>query len=195
MSMELTDFKDFYIDLNGDVKVSSNKNNNVAKFLTTTDKPSSEYLIADTIEQLKNEVGNINLMFDFSDKNLFKQYSIKTDGSGNIVGIKVYGDYNKNVDGLNYILIGYDINSLGYDEDLYFMASIENVKSFIEKNSLVYEIKKFDTHLPYLYSVKKNAKGEVVNFKTYYSVIDNVKIYTSQFVPSIELMKQNFKFN
>ena len=34
--MEITDFKDFYIDLNGDVKATVESN--VAKFLTTKDK-------------------------------------------------------------------------------------------------------------------------------------------------------------
>jgi hypothetical protein len=193
--MEITDFKDFYIDLNGDVKASINNDNSVAKFLTTTDKPNSQYLVADNIEQLKDEIANINSMFDISDKKIFKQYSIKTDNSGNVVGIKVYGDYSKNTGGFDYILIGYDINSLAHEEDLYFMGSIESVNNFIEENSLVYEIKKFDSHLPYLYSVKRNEKGEIINFKTYYSIIDNVKIYTSQIIPSIELIKQSLKFN
>jgi hypothetical protein len=192
--MEITDFKDFYIDLDGDVKASTNDENSVAKFLTTTEKLSSQYFVAETIEELKEKIQDINYMFDVSDKNLLKQYSIKSDNNGNVVGVKVYGDYSEKNDELEYILIGYDINSLGYEKDFYFMGSVDAVNRFIKKNSLVYEIKKFDTHLPYLYSVKKNENGEIINFKTYYSVIDNVQIYTNKIVPTISLIKQTLKF-
>jgi hypothetical protein len=131
-------------------------------------------------------------MFDLSDKNLLKQYSIKTDINGNVVGIKVYGDYDNNEDGFDYVLIGYDINSLGYETDSYFMASGDAVNNFIKKNSLVYEVKQFETHKPFLFSIKKNENNEITNFKTYYAVNENVILYTKGVVPNI---KQNLKFS
>lgn len=188
--MEITDFKDFYIDLNGDVKASID-DNRVAKFLTTSDKPNSQYFVAENFNELQNRVHEVNAMFDLSDKNLLRQYSIKTDNIGNVTGIKVYGDYDSNQDGFNYILIGYDITSLGYETDFYFIASVEDVNKFIQKNSLVYGIKKFESHQPFLYSIKKNENGEITNFKTYYAINENVTLYTNGIVPSL---KQNLKF-
>jgi hypothetical protein len=188
--MEITDFKDFYIDLNGDVKASIN-DNSVAKFLTTTEKLNSQYFVAETFNELQERVHDVNAMFDLSDKNLLKQYSIKTDNNGDNIGIKVYGDHDGNQDGFNFILIGYDINSLGYEIDFYFMGSVDNVNEFIKKNSLVYEIKQFETHEPFLFSVKKNENGEITNFKTYYVIKENVMLYTKGIVPNL---KQTLKF-
>ncbi len=189
--MEITDFKDFYIDLNGDVKASIN-DNSVARFLTTTDKSNSQYFVANNFNELEERVHEVNAMFDLSDKNLLKQYSVKTDVNGNVTGIKVYADHDSNQDGFDYLLIGYDITSLGYETDFYFMASVNDVIEFIKKNSLVYEIKQFETHQPFLFSVKKNEIGEITNFKTYYAINENVILYTKGIVPNV---KQNLKFS
>jgi hypothetical protein len=189
--MEITDFKDFYIDLNGDVKASIS-DNSVARFLTTTDKPNSQYFVADNFNELQERVHEVNAMFDLSDKNLLKQYSVKTDVNGNVIGIKLYGDHDSNQDGFDYILIGYDITSLGYETDFYFMASVGDVNNFIKKKSLVYEIKQFETHEPFLFSVKKNENGEITNFKTYYAIKENVILYTKGIVPNL---KQTLKFS
>lgn len=187
--MEITDFKDFYIDLNGDVKATVESN--VAKFLTTKDKLNSEYQLTNIFTELHDKVSAINTEFELDLEKVLRQYSLKTDIDGNINGIKVYYDYN-NVDGeINYVLMGYDITSTSIDVDYYFLAPIEAVKSFIESNKLVYEIKSYETHKPFLYSVKKNEMGEIINFKTYYALNENVRFYDQNVIPAL---KQTLKF-
>ena len=187
--MEITDFKDFYIDLNGDVKATVEAN--VAKFLTTKDKLNSEYLLANLFIELRDKVSDINAQFELDSDKVLRQYSLKTDIDGNVNGIKVYYDYN-NIDGdINYVLMGYDITSTKIDVDYYFLAPVDAVKAFIETNNLVYEIKSYDTHQPFLYSVKKNESGDIINFKTYYALNDNVRFYDQNVIPAL---KQTLKF-
>jgi hypothetical protein len=188
--MEITDFKDFYIDLNGDVKASIN-DNGIAKFLTTNSKSNSQYFVANNFNELKERIHDVNLMFELQNKNLLKQYAIKTDVNGNVTGIKVYGDYENTQNGLNFILIGYDITPLGYENEFYFIAEIDVVKEFIIKNTLVYEIKEYETHKPFLFSIKKNEQGDIINFKTYYALNENVILYSKGIIPNL---KQNLKF-
>ena len=183
--MEITDFKDFYIDLNGDVKASTG-DNNFAKFLTTTEKLNSQYYLIDNIDDLQSRVQDINAMFNILDKPVFKQYAIKTDEHENIVGIKIYADYLNNDDNLNFVIIGYDITSLGFDVDYYFTGSVTAVNDLIKKYNLTYEIKEFETHAPFLFSIKKDNEDNVINFKTYYGLKENISFYSESMIPGIK---------
>jgi hypothetical protein len=187
--MEITDFKDFYIDINGDVKATVDAN--VAKFLTTTDKLNSEYLQANTLDELRDKISEINTEFVLDETKALRQYSIKTDIDGNLIGIKVYYDYNKTDGDINYVLMGYDITSTNIDVDHYFVAPIEAVNALIESNKLVYEIKNYETHQPFLHSIKKNESGQIINFKTYYALNENIRVYNQSIIPAL---KQTLKF-
>jgi hypothetical protein len=183
--MNIIDYKDFYIDLNGDVKASVD--NKFAKFLTTSDKLDSQYLVANNLDELWNCVKSVNTMFQVDDKNLLRQYSLKRDNNGNLVGVKLYSTQDQHqINSINYILVGYDINSVSYDMDYYFTATIEEALDFIKKNSLVYEIKEFETHKPFLFSLKTTLTGQIINFKTYYTLNENVAIYKSDIVDNIK---------
>ncbi len=182
--MEITDFKDFYIDLNGDVKASTGDKK--AIFLTTSEKFNSQYLITNDINELQSKIHDVNATFDVKDKPVFKQYSIKTDQNDNVVGIKIYADYNDNQDGLKFILIGYDITSLGVEVDYYFLGNVDLVTELIKKHNLIYEIKTFDTHAPFLFSIKKDENGNVINFKTYYGLKTEMHFYSEEFIPTLK---------
>lgn len=190
--MEITDFKDFYIDLDGDVKASFDSRK-LAKFITTKEKADSEYFFAESFNHLQKRIHEINSMFDPTDKKLLTQFALKMDANGNVVGIKVYGDYQKNENGLEYVLIGYDINSIGFDVEYYFMGSQEHVNQFIQENSLNYDIKNFETHTPFLYSVKKNESGDIINFKSYYAINSDVRLYTNTLAKSIKKILSSFR--
>lgn len=183
--MDITDFKDFYVDLNGDVKATLDSSSK-AKFLTTMDKLDSEYLIAPNFDVLRNKVISINPSFDLSKDMLLKQYSVKTNKESDVKGIKVYYDHNKKEGDFNYTLIGYDITNSDYVIDYYFTAPISAVNEFIENEGLVYEIKTFKTHSPFLYSIKRNVKNELINFKTYYVLNDFVDIYIENIIRHIK---------
>lgn len=189
--MEITDFKDFYVDLNGDVKASIGDTKH-AKFLTTEEKFNSEYFFANSFEELQNEVYNVNTMFDISDKMVFKQYAIKTDSNGNVMGIKIYCDYLNNSGGLNFILVGYDITSVGVETEYYFIGNINTVNKFIIDNKLNYEIKDFETHSPFLFSVKRDEANKISNFKTYYTLKDTVNLISYDIIAK---MKESMKFS
>lgn len=182
--MEIKDLKDFYIDLDGDVKTTSG-NSNIAMFVTDTNKPNSEYIVADNIDQIKGQLNKINPLFDL-DIEIFKQYSIKTDKDGNIIGIKIYADNTDHVDNLNMILTGYDIRANEVTRDYYFTAPIEAVNQFIEKHKLSYVIQEYDTHKHFLYSVKYDNTNNVINFKTYYIINENEIYYTNDMIPHLK---------
>ena len=182
--MEIKDLKDFYIDLDGDVK-TTNGNSNIAMFVTDTNKPNSEYIVADNINQIKEKLNEVNPLFDL-DIEVFKQYSIKNDKDGNIVGVKIYADNTDRVDNLNMILTGYDIRVNEVTRDYYFTASIDAVNEFIQKHKLNYVIQEYDTHKHFLYSVKYDNSNNVINFKTYYIVNENAIYYTSEMIPHLK---------
>ena len=182
--MEIKDLKDSYIDLDGDVKATSN-NSKIAVFVTDTDKPMSEYRIADKINEIKELLNELNPLFEL-DIEIYKQYSIKKDKDNNIVGIKVYTNNEDSTDGLNMVLTGYDITVNSVIRDYYFIASIDAVNNFISKHNLNYEVKQYDTHKPFLYSVKYDKDNKIVNFKTYYIINEHAIYYTSEMVPHLK---------
>ena len=182
--MEIKDFKDFYIDLDGDVKATS-KDSKVAIFVTDTNKPNSEYIMANNIDEIKEAVSKINPEFNL-DIDIFKQYSIKFDKDNNIVGVKVWADNNDVVDNLNMLLTGYDITENGVTRDYYFTATLDDVNNFIEKNKLVYEVKEYDTHKHFLHSVKYDVDNNIINFKTYYIISEHAIYYTNELVPHLK---------
>jgi hypothetical protein len=182
--MEIKDLKDFYIDLDGDVK-ATNGNSNIAMFVTDTNKLNSEYIIANDLDEIKELLSEINPLFEL-DIEIFKQYSIKRDKNGNTIGIKIYVDNNDQVDNLNMLLTGYDITSDSVTRDYYFTASTDAVNEFIEKNKLVYEIKEYETHKHFLHSVKYDINNKIINFKTYYIVNENSVYYTNEMIPHLK---------
>jgi hypothetical protein len=182
--MEIKNLKDFYIDLDGDVK-TTNGNSNIAMFVTETNKPNSSYIVADNISEIKNQLNEINPLFDL-DIEIFKQYSIKNDKDGNMVSIKIYADNADLVDNLNMILIGYDITANDVTRDYYFTASTEAVNAFIQKHNINYVIQEYDTHKHFLHSVKYDKSNNVINFKTYYIVNENAIYYTNEMIPHLK---------
>lgn len=182
--MEIKDLRDFYIDLNGDVKASGHRSN-TAIFVTDTDKPNSEYNVANNINEIKEAIDKVNPNFSL-DLNVYKQYSLKYDKEDVVVGVKVWVDNNDNVDGLTMVLTGYEITADGVTRDYYFTAPTDAVNNFITSNKLVYEVKQFDTHKAFLYSVKYDAKNNIVNFKTYYIVNEHLAYYTNNMIPHLK---------
>ena len=188
--MEVKNLKDFYIDLDGDIKASTT-NTKKSIFITETTKPNSEYIIADNIEQIKDSVSKINSEFKL-DFDFYRQYSVKTDKNGDVVSIKIWGDSNEVINGVNVILIGYEIGYNDVIRDYYFTGSIDSVKNIINENNLNYEIKEFDTHKHFLYSIKYDQSNSVLNFKTYYIVNDNAIYYTNEMIPHLKTMLRFF---
>ena len=182
--MEITDLKDFYIDLDGDVKASSN-NSKTAMFVTDTDKPNSEYIIANSIDEIKELLNEINPLFEL-DVEIFRQYSVKRDKNGNTIGIKIYADNTDRLDDLDMVLTGFDITANQVIRDYYFTGDINAINAFIEKNKLTYEVKEYDTHKHFLYSVKYDTNNNIVNFKTYYIVNEHAIYYTNEMVPHLK---------
>lgn len=182
--MEIKDLKDFYIDLNGDIKATIGDKKE-AKFITTTDKLSSEYLIAKDISEIKHLLDQINpdFVLDFE---VFTQYSIKRDKDNDIVGIKIYADNNNVKEDLKMIITGYDITSDSVAKDYYFISDLNHINNFISKNNLAYEIKEFETHEHFLYSVKYDSNNTIVNFKTYYVNKDVSSYYTIDMIPHLK---------
>ena len=70
--MELHNFKDFYIDLNGDVKTN---NGEAAEFITETNKLNSKYIKTESIDEIKKNLSIINPNFEL-DVDILKQYSL-----------------------------------------------------------------------------------------------------------------------
>jgi hypothetical protein len=186
--MELHNFKDFYIDLNGDVKAN---NGEVAEFITETNKLNSKYIKTESIDEIKKNLSNINPNFEL-DVDILKQYSLKYNTNEELCGIKLYVDYSDNLDGLDMVLMGLDITKNNIDKDYYFLSDIHSVNNFISKHNLNYEIKEFETHQPVLYSVKYNVKNEIINFKTYYVINENSSKYDKK---NCLLIKSILKFN
>lgn len=191
--MDLNNYKDFYIDLDGDIKASVNTNETTAKFITTNTKPNSDYVIAKTIDELLTQIKKFDPNFNNKELELFKQYAIKTDSNGTPIGIKIYANYNPSIiTTFNYIILGYDINHNGIlGIDFYFTAPINDVKIFIKQTPLNYDIKEFETHKPILYSIKRNLDGELINFKTYYFSNDQVNLFTNNIIMEL---KKNLMF-
>ncbi len=182
--MEIKDLKDFYIDLNGDIKATMD-NTNSSVFLTETNKSNSEYFIADNIDQIKNAIKKINPNF-ILDFDVYKQYSVKYDRNSDVTGIKIWSDNNDIVDDLKMVLTGYDITEDNVLRDFYFVAPINIINNFIKKNKLVYEVKEFDTHKHFLYSVKYDEDNTIKNFKSYYIKNDLAIYYTTDMIPQLK---------
>jgi len=182
--MEIKDLKDFYIDLNGDIKATIGDKKE-AKFITTSDKLNSQYLIAKDVSEIKHLLDQLNPDFILNFE-VFTQYSIKRDNDNNIVGVKIYADNNDVKEGLNMILTGYDITNDGVVVDYYFISDLSSINNFISKNNLIYEIKEFETHKHFLYSVKYNSNNTIVNFKTYYVNNEMSSYYTLDMVPNLK---------
>ena len=86
--MEVKDLKDFYIDLDGDIKASAG-DAKTAVFITNSDKPSSQYVMAENIDQIKSAIKQINSDYDLDFEILkieypqlihkFKHYEVITE--------------------------------------------------------------------------------------------------------------------
>jgi len=186
--MEIKDLKDFYIDLNGDIKATIG--NKEAKFITTNDKLDSEYVIANDISEIKYLLDQLNPDFELNFE-IFKQYSIKRDQHNEITGVKLYADNSDVKNGLNMILTGYDITSDAVFKDYYFIGDLVLVNEFIKTNELIYEVKEFETHKHFLYAVKYDLNNKIVNFKTYYVNNESLVYHSTEMIP---YMKKVLKF-
>jgi hypothetical protein len=183
--MDIKNLNDFYIDLNGDIKSS---NGEKAEFLTTKDKLNSKYIKTEDINEIKEHLFKVNPNFKL-DFEVLKQYSLKYDSNDNLIGVKLYVDYDGKLDNLNVILMGVDITSDKIEKDYYF---IDNADSFLNNNNINYVIRDFETHKQILYSVKYNENNEVINFKTYYAINDAINYHSKEIYT---LMKSSLKFN
>lgn len=176
MENKVSELKDFYIDLDGDIKAATGEF--VCTFVTETNKLDSKYVFAQTMDEIKDAVKLVNPSFVL-DINVFKQYSVKTNKQGEIKAIKVFTDYADAHDGLDMILMGIELNGKTITKDFYFFANEVDVNKFIQDNNLVYQVMKYDTHTAVLYSVKYDMDtNNVINFKTYYVPNETAVLYT-----------------
>jgi hypothetical protein len=128
--MEIIDYNDFYIDLDGDIKVSFSEN--VAKFITNVsknDKLNSEYFLAKNPNEILDKVKSINPSVDYDSVGLFKQYSLKFDNNNELKSIKIYYDYNWLADSLTYLLLGYNVSENNIESEFYFTGEIRLLKT------------------------------------------------------------------
>ena len=61
--MDISNYKDYYIDIDGDIKISELNNSSELKkssFITNTNKLNSEYCIAKSIDEIEDVVGSVN---------------------------------------------------------------------------------------------------------------------------------------
>jgi exo-beta-1,3-glucanase (GH17 family) len=182
--MEVKDLKDFYIDLDGDIKASAG-DAKTAVFITNSDKPSSQYVMAENIDQIKSAIKQINSDYDL-DFEIYKQYSVKCDKDGNVVSIKIWSDSNNRINDLDTVLVGHEISYDNVVRDYYFTGSIESVNTLIQSSDLNYEIKEFDTHKHFLYSIKYDISNNILNFKTYYILNEHAMYYTNEMIPHLK---------
>lgn len=189
MVMTIQDFKDFYIDLDGDVKASTG--DHLATFVTDTDKLNSKYLMAESVDEIKEQLKKVNPDFAL-DIDVFKQYSVKTDKAGDLKGIKLYMDFDNENDGIHYLILGLDISADGVQKDYYFTADRDTVNRKIAEKALKYEVQDYDTHTPVLYSIKMDKDDQVINFKTYYVTKDMAMFYNESIA---SVLKQFLKFS
>ena len=174
MENSITDYKDFYIDLDGDVKATINNGESV--FITETDKLNSKYFIAETKEEITNLLSKINPSFVI-DIPILKQYSLKYDKNNNLKSIKVWVNIVEVSEGYEVIAGAFEIMKDKIIKETFFIASKEQIENYIEKNKLYYRIFEFETHIPILYSIKYDINTNNCNqFKTYY-VRNEVKDY------------------
>ena len=193
--MEIKDLKDFYIDLDGDIKASADMM--TATFVTDTEKLNSKYIIADNLDQIKDDLKKVRPEFNL-DIEIFKQYAIKTDKNGNIRGIKLFVDYHEVGEGTNILLKGIEFIGDKIFTDYYFTGTKEAVAKLIEDNKLVYKVMDYETHSPILYAIKyempipgKETANGVVNFKTYYVKNEMANMYNNEIA---SFAKENLRF-
>ena len=182
--MEIKDLNDFYIDLDGDIK-ASNKTHDRAVFVTNTDKPDSEYIIAKSVDEIKEALNEVNPTFEL-DIEIFKQYSIKRDKDNNVISVKIFADNTDKIDNLDVVLVGYEISPTNVIRDYYFIGNISDVNNFIRKNQINYIVQEYETHKHFLYSIKYDQSNKIINFKTYYIVNQNIMYYTGEMIPHIK---------
>ena len=182
--MEVKDLKDFYIDLDGDIKASSTDSKK-AMFITNTDKPNSQYIIADNIDQIKVAINKINPDFNL-DFGVYRQYSVKTDNDGNVVSIKVWSDGDNKVNDLDVILIGHEISYDEVSRDYYFTGSSDSINNLTQSLNLNYTLREFETHKHFLYSIKYDTSNKVLNFKAYYILNEHAMYYSNEMVPHLK---------
>jgi hypothetical protein len=189
----------FYIDLDGDIK-GSDSESKFAEFITETDKPNSQYVMAKDKKEIINIATQINSDFDLDleCQDMLKQYSIKRNKNHEIVGIKAYSG-NKGLDGLfapadfKMVLTGFDITSESVYRDFYFVGSQDDAEKIISNQKLSYVIQSFETHVPILYSLKCDESTKPINFKTYYVRNEPARIFLMN-MGYIEQIKQSLRF-
>lgn len=173
--MNLTDLKDFYIDLNGDVKAGTDDHN--AKFITDTDKLNSEYKLAETEEDIMTQARSILPSYQKTFPNILRQYAVKTDKDGTVKGIKVYAGVIIPAGDLTTVVIGDDISSNGIEKDYYYSGSVDAMKALIQQRGFAYEIQTVENHTPVLCSIKLSVNNEIINFKVYYVTNDRANLF------------------
>lgn len=183
--MEFESLGDFYIDLDGDVKIGVTGKNE-AKFCGNTDKFDSIYLTANSPQDILDIVSGINDKTHVPINRLFKVYSLKNRNSDSQSGVKIYIDADFEKEGLHYIMAAHEIyyDHILYEE--YFLPSEENLELVLESKGLNYKIKKFNTHKILLHSFKYDSNVELIDFKTYYCNIDNPISYDNNFIRNIK---------
>lgn len=183
--MDLSNTYDFYIDIDGDMKVSVMGQNMVCEYVDNNEKLDSHYFIATEFDTIKEMVNDINPDFDM-DFEVFSQYAVKYDKQKNKRGVKIYTDCEDIRDNFVMVLLGYEIYPDRILKDYYFFGEMGTVKEYIKKHNINYTIQEFDTHQPILYSVKFQD-NQIVDFKTYYVLNRMVRIYNPQFLEKTKL--------
>lgn len=180
--MDVSGLDDFYVDIDGDIKTTSDRRN--ATFLNGSDKLGSEYFMAADIQEIQTRLKGFNPDFEV-DGNVMKQYSIKRDADGNEVAMKIYSDHDEDVSGVSIILIGYEIFKDGtFLTDYYFIGEPENVKGFInEALNDRCSVRDFPTHSVILHSMKYDMAQSLVDFKTYYVREGNEYYFSREMIP------------
>ena len=105
---------------------------------------------------------------------------------GNVVSIKIWSDSNNRINDLDTVLVGHEISYDNVVRDYYFTGSIESVNTLIQSSDLNYEIKEFDTHKHFLYSIKYDISNNILNFKTYYILNEHAMYYTNEMIPHLK---------
>ena len=192
-NMDIKDYKDFYIDQDGDIKVSNGLGSE-ASFITNTNKLNSRYLVANTVDEITKAIKEVAPTYGFFNLPIFKQYSIKTNKNGGIESVKMYIDSNRKIGDIQVLLEGLEFYNNNLITDLYFVSTKEEFINLLKEYNISYQIKEFETYVPILYAIRYSFDSDtriISNFKVYYVRKELAYQYTNDF---IRFYKDNLRF-